>query len=41
MTAQALGNRIDRIAPLLRNKGFVIERMRSTVRTIKIIPPSA
>ncbi|WP_249780897.1 ATP-binding protein [Bradyrhizobium sp. dw_78] len=41
MTAQALGNRIDRIAPLLRNKGFVVERMRSTVRTIKIIPPPA
>jgi putative DNA primase/helicase len=41
MTAQALGNRIDRIAPLLRTKGFVVERMRSTVRTIKIIPPPA
>jgi putative DNA primase/helicase len=40
MTAQALGNRIDRIAPLLRAKGFTVERMRSTVRTIKIIPPS-
>jgi hypothetical protein len=41
MTAQALGNRIDRVAPLLRAKGFTVERMRSTVRTIKIIPPSA
>ena len=41
MTAQALGNRIDRIAPLLRAKGFVVERMRSTVRTVRIIPPSA
>jgi putative DNA primase/helicase len=41
MTAQALGNRIDRIAPLLRTKGFVVERMRSMVRTIKIIPPPA
>jgi putative DNA primase/helicase len=40
MTAQALGNRIDRIAPLLRSKGFTVERMRSTVRTTKIIPPS-
>jgi putative DNA primase/helicase len=39
MTAQALGNRFDRIAPLLRAKGFVVERIRSTVRTIKIIPP--
>lgn len=40
MTAQALGNRIDRIAPLLRAKGFTVERMRSAVRTIKIIPPA-
>lgn len=40
MTAQALGNRIDRIAPLLRAKGFTVERMRSTVRSIKIIPPA-
>ena len=40
LTAQGLGNRIDRIAPLLRTKGFTVERMRSTVRTIKIIPPS-
>jgi putative DNA primase/helicase len=39
MTAQALGNRIDRIAPLLRAKGFMVDRMRSTVRTIKIVPP--
>lgn len=39
MTAQALGNRIDRIAPLLRAKGFVVDRMRSSVRTIKIVPP--
>lgn len=41
MTAQGLGNRIDRIAPLLRSKGFSVERMRSTVRTIKIVPPPA
>lgn len=41
LTAQGLGNRIDRIAPLLRSAGFVVERMRSTVRTIKIIPPPA
>ncbi|KRQ14273.1 hypothetical protein AOQ71_13300 [Bradyrhizobium manausense] len=40
MTAQALGNRIDRIAPLLRAKGFTVERMRSTVRTIRIVAPS-
>ncbi|WP_316207952.1 hypothetical protein [Bradyrhizobium sp. SZCCHNR3008] len=40
MSAQALGNRIDRIAPLLRGKGFAIERRHSGVRTITIMPPS-
>jgi len=40
-TAQSLGNRIDSIAPLLRAKRFAVERMRSTARTIKVIPPSA
>jgi len=39
LTAQGLGNRIDRIAQLLRNKGFVIERRRSAVRTIIIKAP--
>lgn len=39
MSAQALGNRIDRIAPLLRGKGFAIERRHSGVRTITIVPP--
>lgn len=38
-TAQGLGNRIDRIAPLLRSKGFVVERRRSVARTIAIVPP--
>jgi putative DNA primase/helicase len=39
MSAQALGNRIDRIAPLLRGKGFTIERRHSGVRTITVMPP--
>jgi putative DNA primase/helicase len=38
-TAQGLGNRIDRIAPLLRDKGFSVERRHSGVRNIIIIPP--
>lgn len=38
MSAQALGNRIDRIAPLLRGKGFAIERRHSGQRTITIVP---
>ncbi len=37
--AQGLGNRIERIAPLLRAKGFKIERRHSGVRTILIVPP--
>ena len=37
-TAQGLGNRFDRIAPLLRGKGFVVERKHSGVRTITIAP---
>lgn len=40
-TNQGLGNRIDRVAPLLRQKGFTVERHHSTVRTIIIIPPRA
>jgi hypothetical protein len=39
LTPQALGNRVDRIAPLLRGKGFTIERFRSTHRTIIIVSP--
>lgn len=37
-TAQGLGNRIDRIAPLLRQKGFAVEKRRSGARTITIAP---
>jgi hypothetical protein len=37
-TAQGLGNRIDRIAPLLRQKGFAVEKRRSGARTISIAP---
>lgn len=39
MSAQALGNRVDRIAPLLRGKGFAIERRHSGTRSIIIMPP--
>jgi putative DNA primase/helicase len=39
LTAQGLGNRVDRAAPLLRTKGFAIERHRGQERTIAIIPP--
>jgi hypothetical protein len=39
LTAQALGNRLDRAAPLLRGKGFAVERRHSGVRTITITPP--
>ena len=39
LTAQALGNRVDRAAPLLRGKGFAVERRHSGVRTIVIMPP--
>ena len=41
LSAQGLGNRIDRIAPLLRNKGFVVERRHSGQRHIIIKPPAA
>jgi putative DNA primase/helicase len=40
-TAQRLGNRIDRVAPLLRSKGFVVERRHSGQRLITIVPPKA
>jgi hypothetical protein len=39
MTPQALGNRVHRIAPLLRSKGFAVEHRHSGVRTIVIVPP--
>jgi putative DNA primase/helicase len=38
-TPQGLGNRIDRIAPLLKAQGFTIERKHSGVRNIIIVPP--
>jgi putative DNA primase/helicase len=38
-TSQGLGMRIDRIAPLLRSRGFQVERRHSGVRTITIVPP--
>ena len=37
-TAQGLGNRIDRIAPLLRQQGFAVEKRHSGARTISIAP---
>ena len=40
-TAQRLGNGIDRVAPLLRSKGFVVERRHSGQRLITIVPPKA
>jgi putative DNA primase/helicase len=38
-TAQGLGNRFDRIKPLLRSKGFFVDRKHSGQRTIIIVPP--
>jgi energy-coupling factor transporter ATP-binding protein EcfA2 len=38
VTAQSIGNRIDRIAPLLRGKGLHVERRHSGIRTIGIVP---
>ena len=39
-TAQRLGNRIDRVAPLLRSKGFSVDRQRQEgKRLIVIVPP--
>lgn len=37
-TASALGNRIDRIAPVLRSQGFAVDRRHSGTRTISIAP---
>jgi hypothetical protein len=39
LSAQAMGNRIERIAPLLRGKGFTIERRHSGGRITTIVPP--
>jgi hypothetical protein len=39
-TASGLGNRLDRAAPLLRAKGFVIDRRKSDARLISIIAPN-
>lgn len=39
LSAQAMGNRIDRIAPLLRGKGFTVERRNSGGRITTIVPP--
>jgi putative DNA primase/helicase len=38
-TAQGLGNRIVRAAPLLRAKGFIVERKHSENRLITIVAP--
>jgi hypothetical protein len=37
-TAASLGNRIDRVAPVLRSVGFAIDRKHSGTRTISIAP---
>ena len=39
LTPQGLGARLDRAAPLLRQKGFHVERRHSGDRTITIVPP--
>jgi putative DNA primase/helicase len=39
LSAQALGNRVERIAPLLRSKGFKVERRRTGERLVVIMPP--
>jgi hypothetical protein len=39
-SASALGNRIDRIAPLLRSQGIIIERRRSAGARLLVIVPS-
>lgn len=37
-TAQSLGNRLDRIAPVLRSRGVQVRRKHSGIRTIHLIP---
>jgi hypothetical protein len=39
-TASSLGNRVDRIAPVLRSQGFSVDRRHSGTRTITIAPKS-
>ncbi|MDR3374882.1 MAG: ATP-binding protein [Ancalomicrobiaceae bacterium] len=39
-TANSLGSRVDRIAPLLRQQGFRVDRKHSGSRTISIAPPA-
>jgi hypothetical protein len=39
-TPQAMGNRISRIAPLLRSKGFAVDKRHSGDRTLSIVPPA-
>lgn len=40
LTAQGMGTRIDRAAPLLRARGFTVERRHGRERTIAIVPPA-
>jgi energy-coupling factor transporter ATP-binding protein EcfA2 len=40
-SAQGLGNRIERVKPLLRQRGIIIERKHSGDRTISIVPKEA
>ena len=37
-TAQGLGNRIERVKPLLRQRGIIVERKHSGERIITIVP---
>ena len=39
MTAQGLGNRLERASPLLRAQGFIVERKHSEKRLITIVAP--
>jgi hypothetical protein len=39
--AAQLGNRVARATPLLRAKGYTVERRHSGTRTIAILPPKA
>jgi hypothetical protein len=39
--AAQLGNRVARATPLLRAKGYTVERRHSGTRTITIVPPKA
>ena len=37
-TPQGIGNQFDRVSPLLREKGFIVERIHSGSRIISIMP---